>query len=59
MANQGIRHTAKQNGIKLWQVADRLGIAETTLCRRLRHELPEKEQEQIISIILEMSGEVE
>lgn len=48
MANQMIRDFAKERGLKLWQVADACGIADSTFCRQLRHELPKDEQERII-----------
>lgn len=42
--NQEIRSAVKEAGIKMWQLADEVGIADTTLCRRLRHELSEDEK---------------
>ena len=33
-----------------------LGIAETTLCVKLRRELPDREQEQIMKLIYEKGG---
>ena len=40
-----------------WQVADKLGVSEMTLVRKLRYELPEEEQQKIFSIIDEISKE--
>ena len=46
MQNQDIRRAAAGAGVKLWQVAEALGIADTTFCRKLRHELPQEEKER-------------
>ena len=55
MSNQDIRRTAAGAGVKLWQIAEALGIAECNFSRKLRHELPEDEKEKIRSIIQELS----
>ena len=49
--NQKIREYAKEKGVKLWQVADELKIADGQLSRKLRYELSDAETEQIIKII--------
>ena len=51
MNNQDIRRTAASAGVKLWQIADALGIADCSLSRKLRKELPVEEKEKIFSII--------
>lgn len=56
MKNMKIRETLKQNGMKQWQLAQLLGIAESTMCIRMRNELPDAEQERIIAIIRENRG---
>lgn len=58
MKNYDVRAMAKNNGVCLWQIAEELGIADTTLCRRMRRELPTEEKERIFSIIRKLSGEV-
>lgn len=57
MYNQDIRRAAAGAGLKLWQVADALGIADGSLSRKLRHELPTKEKEKIFSIITKLAAE--
>lgn len=54
--NHKIRETAKIYNFKIWEVADLLGVHETTLHRRLRHELPDEEQERICRMIREAAG---
>ena len=45
-------------GVKLWQIADALGIPDCSLSRKLRKELPQEEKEKIFSIIQRLSREV-
>ena len=55
MTNQAIRETAKEKGVALWQVADKMNISEPTMTRKLRHELNKEETERILSIITELA----
>ena len=52
--NNDIRLKASRSGIALWQIADKLGIADATFSRKLRHELPEETKAQIYRIIDEL-----
>ena len=56
MKNSKIRNALKDANIKQWELAEMLGIAETTLCVKLRRELPDREQEQIMKLIYEKGG---
>ena len=58
MNNQDIRRTAAGVGVKLWQIADALGIADCSFSRKLRKELPQEEKDRIYGIIRELSQEV-
>ena len=58
MSNQDIRRTAAGAGVKLWQIADALGIVDCSLSRKLRKELSQEEKEKIFAIIREPSQEV-
>lgn len=55
MSNNGIRKSAKENGVKLWELADALGVSEATVTRKLRRELPDVEQEKVLTIIAEIA----
>lgn len=55
MKNQDVRRTAAGAGVKLWQIAEALGISDCSLSRKLRKELPSEEKEHIFSIIRELS----
>lgn len=56
MANTDIRRKAAGAGVKLWQVADELGIADCSLSRKLRKELSADEKEKIFEIIEKISN---
>ena len=58
MSNQDIRHIATAAGVRLWQIAEELGIADFNFSRKLRKELPQEEKEKIFSIIERLSKEV-
>lgn len=58
MRNQDIRRAAAGAGVKLWQIAEALGIADCSMSRKLRRELPAEEKEKIFSIIQELAQEV-
>lgn len=57
MANETIRKEAAKNKVLLWQIAERLGMQDSNFSRKLRHELPDSEQEKIFGIIRELAGE--
>lgn len=59
MFNQDIRHMAEERGVRLWQIAEALGIADCNFSRKLRRELPEEQKTQIFEIIRNLSKEVE
>ena len=57
MQNQDIRLKAKCNGVKLWQIAEALGITDASLSRKLRHELTPEDKERVMQIIQRLKGE--
>ena len=57
--NKDIKTTAKTKGIKLWEIADKLGIADTTMSRWLRKELPQDKKQKIFNIIDQIAAEKE
>ncbi len=50
-ANKDIRNLLKKTGMAQWELAELLNMAESTLCVKLRRELPEEEQQKIIAVI--------
>ena len=54
-ANKDIRERISKAGLRHWQVADALGLCDTSFCRRLRHELSADEKERVVSVIEKLS----
>ena len=57
MENLEIRRNLKEAGLYQWMLAEKMGIAEQTLVRKLRRELPEEEKQKIFAIIEELVTE--
>ncbi len=57
MNNLDIKEAAKRAGIKLWQIADKLGINDGNFSRKLRKELNPEEKQKIFDIIAELQRE--
>lgn len=59
MRNSDIRQEIKSAGLRLWQIAEALGMQDSNFSRRLRHELSEAEKTKIRKIIAVLSKEVQ
>ena len=57
MNNVDIREMAEKSNVKLWRIADYLGITDGNFSRKLRKELPEAEKQKIITAIDELARE--
>ncbi len=55
MANKIIRDELKAKGVRQWQLAAALGISEQTMVRRLRFELDEETQLEMLTKIEELT----
>ncbi len=51
MKNSDIRVCAIEYGVRMWELADQLGISPETLSRKLRRELESAEKERMIQTI--------
>jgi hypothetical protein len=54
--NKDIRAEIEKARVKLWEIADKLGINDSSLSRKLRKELSPDEKERIRKIISELTG---
>jgi len=54
MANSDLKNEVKQAKVKLWRIAERLGMSDFSFSRKLRWELPEDEKTKIREIISEI-----
>ena len=51
MCNEMVRKEMKKFGVYSWQVADFLGVAESTFYRWMRHELPENRRKEVLAAV--------
>lgn len=57
--NMDIKSRAKNKGVYLWEVADKLGVIDCNFSRKLRKELPQDEKEMIFNIIDQIAAQKE
>ena len=57
MNNKEIRNAAGGYGLKLWQVAEAIGMNESAFSRKLRRELPHEEKQRILEAIDRLAQE--
>ena len=57
MQNQDIRRASAGAGVKLWRIAEAMGMADSSLSRKLRHELSPEEKERVYAVIRRLSEE--
>lgn len=57
MNNNDIRVMARNNGIRLWQIANKLNMQDSNFSKMLRTELPNEKKEKIRNIIKEIVKE--
>lgn len=57
MTNEKIRTKAKEKNIKLWMIAEKMGICDSGFSRIMRHEIKGEELDKILSIIDELAAE--
>ena len=55
-ANEELRNYAKNNGVKLWQIADKFGISDGNFSRKLRKELSTEDYNKFIKFVDEIAG---
>ncbi len=56
MTNIKIRHAMMDLNVKQYELAKMLGISVNTLVRKMREELPEAEQDEIIALMKKERG---
>lgn len=55
MRNQDIKDYAKERNVKMWRIAECLGITDSSFSRMLRYEIKEKKKMEIKGIIDELA----
>lgn len=59
MTGVEIRQLAKENGVFLWQIAEKLGINDGNFSRKLRKPLSDADTAKILGIIDQLKSEQE
>ena len=54
MKNLDIRSEIKLAGLKLWEIADELGITDSYFSKKLRYEMSQNEKDQIRNIVIRL-----
>ena len=57
MRNLELRQFIKDNRVMHYEIAEKLGISEYTLCKRLRKKLSDEQRERIINAVKELRNE--
>lgn len=57
MCNLDVRQAAASAGVRLWQIANEIGLNDGNFSRKLRKELPEEEKRKIFGIIERLAKE--
>ena len=55
--NPELRRYLREKGVFLWMIAEKMGISEPTISRKLRHELTAKELAEFKTVIDEIAEE--
>ena len=58
MPNEELKQKIKESGLRQWQVAAEIGVAEMTLIRWLRFPLSEEKELRITGVINRLKGAV-
>lgn len=56
MTGAEIRDMILDSGLRLWRVAEKLGMTDTTFSKRLRHDFSDEEAERIKNAIGEIKA---
>ena len=55
MRNYAIREQAKTSNVRLWEIAEAMGVSEATVTRMLRKELSQAEQHKILGVVADLA----
>ena len=57
MFNSEIRAKAVSAGVKQWEIADRIGVSESTFTRMMRHPVDRDTRQRILDAIRDIRAE--
>lgn len=52
--NEDIKNIAKENNIRLWRVAEKLGVSDSNFSRMLRYKLSKEDKDRILAAVKEL-----
>lgn len=58
MVNKEIRRAAAMYGLRLWQVAEAMGMNDSAFSRKLRRELSPEDKERVLAAVEKLAREV-
>lgn len=56
VANADIRKALQVNGVKVWELADKFGIYDSNMTRKLRHEFSDSDKAKALKFIDEIAA---
>jgi hypothetical protein len=56
MTGQELRKEILEAGVRLWQVAEAIGLSEFTFSRKLRHNFSDEETKHILEAVAELKA---
>ena len=57
LKNQPVRKRAHEKGVRLWELADALGVSQATMTRKLSRELPSTESKKYCALIDQIAAD--
>ena len=57
--NTELREAAKKSGVKLWEIAQELGIDNCNFSKKLRNEFAQKDKDHVLDLIEKLKIEKE
>lgn len=57
MRNTEIKREAREQSVRLWQIAEKMHISEATITRMFRKEFTDKEKAEMQSLITQIAKE--
>lgn len=57
MTGAEVKQLAKESGVHLWQIAEKLGVTDSTFSRKLRKPLNEADTEKVLQAVDQLRAE--
>ena len=57
MTGSELRNRIVQSGVKIWQVAEAFGVADSTFSKKLRYDFSDDDTKRVLAIIKQLKVE--